>query len=216
MLYNFYYCETFSGGIYMQKILNILIGCLLCSIGILALRHAHLVTGGIPGLSLGLSYLLGVPFASVFLSVNLPFYILSIFRMGWNFTLSTVFAAIALSLMTTADQWLPDILLPAWAGALFGGAFVGFGLSYLFWNNASLGGVNILVLYLQRQFGWDPGKTTFVMDSAVVLTGVYSVGFIKGIFSVLSVVLISVIISYYKGRIMNRTLPVVPASELTN
>lgn len=200
----------------MQKVLNILIGCLFCSIGILALRHAHLVTGGIPGLALGLSYLFGVSFAPMFLAANLPFYILSLFRMGWNFTLSTVLAAIILSLMTMVDQLLPDILLPAWAGALFGGALVGFGLSYLFWNNASLGGVNILVLYLQRQFGWDPGKTTFVLDCAVVLTGVYSVGLIKGIFSVLSVVLIAVIISYYKGRIASRTIAAVPAAELAD
>lgn len=200
----------------MQKILHILFGCLFCSIGILALRHAHLVTGGIPGLALGLSYLLGIPFAPMFLFINLPFYILSLFRMGWSFTLSTVLAALTLSILTMIDPFLPEILLPEWAGALFGGTFVGIGLSYLFWNNASLGGVNILVLYLQRQFGWDPGKTTFVLDSAVVLTGVYSVGLVKGIFSVLSVVLISIIISYYKGRIANRIMPAVPTSELAD
>jgi len=197
----------------MQRIVNILIGCLFCSIGILALRHAQLVTGGVPGLALGLSYLFGVPFAPVFLAVNFPFYILSIFRMGWNFTMSTVFAAIILSVITMVDQLLPDIVLPAWAGALFGGAFVGFGLSYLFWNGSSLGGVNILTLYLQRQFGWDPGKTSCIMDSAVVLTGVYSVGLIKGIFSVLSVVLISIIISYYKGRIASSIMTAAPASD---
>ncbi|MBP2637567.1 MAG: putative rane protein [Firmicutes bacterium] len=200
----------------MQKVLHILIGCLFCSIGILMLRHAHLVTGGAPGLALGLSYLFGVPFAPVFLAVNFPFYILSIFRMGWNFTMSTVLAAIILSLMTMVDQLLPDILLPAWAGALFGGAFAGFGLAYLFWNGSSLGGVNILTLYLQRQFGWDPGKTSCIMDTAIVLTGVYSVGLVKGVFSVLSVVLISIIISYYKGRIANTIMTAVPASELAD
>lgn len=197
----------------MQKILNIFIGCFLCSLGILALRHAQLVTGGVPGLALGFSYLFGLPFAPMFLAVNFPFYILSIFRMGWNFTLSTVLAAIILSLLTSLEQLLPNILLPEWAGALLGGTFVGFGLSYLFWNGSSLGGVNILVLYLQRQFGWDPGKTSFFMDFAVVLTGVYSVGLVKGIFSVLSVILISVIISYYKGRIAARTMPAAAMSD---
>ncbi len=200
----------------MQRVLNIIVGCFLCSIGILALHHAHLVTGGVPGLSLGFSYLLGVPFAPVFLAVNLPFYILSISRMGWNFTLSTVFAAIILSLITAIDQLLPNVILPEWIGALLGGAFVGFGLSYLFWNGASLGGANILMLYLQRRFNWDPGITTFVMDFAVVLSGVYSVGVVKGIYSVLSVILISMIISYFKGRIASRTMSVVPTSELAN
>lgn len=197
----------------MQRILNILIGCFICSLGILALRHAQLVTGGAPGLALGFSYLFGLPFAPIFLAVNFPFYIVSVFRMGWNFTLSTVFAAVILSLLTTLDQFLPNIILPEWAGSLLGGVFVGFGMSYLFCNGASLGGVNILVLYLQRQFGWDPGKTNFVMDCAIVLTGVYSVGFVKGSYSVLSVILISVIISYYKGRIAAKTIPAVAVSN---
>ena len=196
----------------MYKAIQIIVGCFFCSIGILELHHAHLVTGGVPGLSLSFSYLLGVPFATLFLAVNFPFYILSIMRMGWNFTLSTVFAALILSLLTAVDPFLPNIILPEWAGAVLGGGFVGFGLSCLFWNGSSLGGVNILVLYLQRRFGWDPGKTTFVVDCAVVLSGVYSVGILKGFYSVLSVVIISCIISYFKGRIANRNKPVVPVA----
>lgn len=197
----------------MRKIMNIIIGCLLCSLGILALRHAHLVTGGIPGLALSLSYLFNVPFAVLFLAVNSPFYLLSVLRMGWNFTLSTLLAAIILSALTAIDSFLPDFYLPDYLGALAGGGLVGFGLSYLFWNNASLGGVNILVLYLQQRLGWDPGKTTFVMDCTVVLSGVYSVGLLKGLYSVLSVVIISAIISYYKGRIANRNQPLSAAAQ---
>jgi uncharacterized membrane-anchored protein YitT (DUF2179 family) len=144
--------------------------------------------------------------------VNLPFYILSIMKMGLDFTLSTLLSAGILSLLTAIDQFIPDIIVPEWTGALLGGGLVGFGLSYLFCNGSSLGGVNILVLYLQRKLGWDPGKTTFVIDFAVVLSGVYSVGLIKGAYSILSIVIVSTIISYFKGRIANKNVPVVPAS----
>lgn len=188
----------------MLKVICIILGCLITSGGILVLRHAQLVTGGVPGLALGISYLTGVPFFALFLLVNLPFYVLSVMRMGWKFTLSTLFAATIVAFLTAIDQFLPNIIIPEWAGAILGGVLVGFGLSYLFWNGASLGGVNILVLYLQRNYGFDPGKTTFIADSIVVLTGVYSVGILKGLFSVLSVVILSSIISYFKTRIANQ------------
>ncbi len=188
----------------MRNFWNVVIGCFISCIGILFLRHSHLVTGGAPGLALGMSYLTGVPFSVMFIVVNLPFYILSIMRMGWNFTLSTLLAAITLSFMTEIDRGLPDLVIPDYVGAVVGGGIVGFGLSFLFWNGASLGGVNILVLYLNRRFGWDPGKTTFVVDFIVVLSGVYTVGVAKGLYSLLSVVILSSIISFFKGRISRR------------
>lgn len=188
----------------MRKITCIILGCFITSCGILVLRHAHLVTGGVPGIALGISYLTGMPFSALFLLINGPFYVLSVMRMGWNFTLSTLFAAVMVTVLTAIDQFLPNIIISEWAGAVFGGVLMGFGLSYLFWNGASLGGVNILVLYLQRKCGWNPGKTTFVADFVVVLTSVYSVGILKGFFSVLSVVILSAIISYFKIKIANK------------
>lgn len=191
----------------MHKLLKILMGCLLGSIGIILLRHAHLVTGGVPGLALGVSYLLGVPFSLIYLVISIPFYILSIMRMGWNFTLWTGFAAVSLSFMTDLDRYLPAFIVPDWAGAILGGVFLGFCLSFLFLNGASLGGVNILVLYLHKRFGWDPGKTTFIIDSTITIFGIYAVGLWKGMYSILSVVILSAIISYYKGQIAAADVP---------
>jgi uncharacterized membrane-anchored protein YitT (DUF2179 family) len=68
--------------------------------------------------------------------------------------------------------------------------FAGLGLSLLFWNGSSLGGVNILMLYLQKKYGWDPGKSTFLIDFGIVMTGVYTVGLLKGLYSILSVVVL--------------------------
>lgn len=203
------------GGITMRKIICIILGCFITSGGILVLRHAHLVTGGVPGLALGISYMTGVPFFALFLLVNGPFYIFSVMRMGWKFTLYSLFAAVMVTLLTAIDQFLPNIIIPEWAGAILGGVLVGFGLSYLFWNGASLGGVNILVLYLQRKYGWDPGKTTFVADFVVVLTGLFSVGILKGIFSVFSVIILSSIISCFKTRIAYKNMATVALAQST-
>lgn len=185
----------------LRKTLYVILGCLIVCMGVILLQHSHLVTGGTTGIALGVSYFFNIPFSIALMMVSIPFYLLSIFRMGWNFTLSTFFAVLVLSFMSGINQWIPDFIIPEYIGAILGGALLGFGLSLLFLNGSSLGGVNVLVLYLQKTFGWDPGKVTFVADSIVVLFGVYSIGLVKGIYSILSVVILSGIISYYKGKI---------------
>lgn len=41
----------------------------------------------------------------------------------------------------------------------------------LFGHRASLGGFNVLVLYLQERFGWRAGKVQMALDSLIVLGG---------------------------------------------
>ncbi|WP_445505539.1 YitT family protein [Niallia sp. 03091] len=185
----------------MKKTLNILIGCLVVSVGVLILRHSHLVTGGTAGLSLSLSYLIHLPFSFLFFIVNIPFYIFSFIRMGWKFTISTISAVTILSLITGIDQWIPSFSIFPLTGAIIGGVIIGFGLSILFLNGSSLGGFNILSLFLQKKLNWNPGKINFLFDFIVVISGIYFFGFLKGLCSILSIAITSSIISYNKTRI---------------
>lgn len=171
------------------------------------LSHSHLVTGGTTGIALGVSYLFNMPFSIALMLVSIPFYLLSIFRMGLNFTLSTFFAVLTLSCLTEINRLLPDFIIPGYVGAICGGGLLGLGLSLLFWNGSSLGGVNVVALYLQKRFGFDPGKVTLWVDSIIVIAYFYSVGLEKGLYSLLSVIITSYIISYYKGKIANAIIP---------
>ena len=55
--------------------------------------------------------------------------------------------------------------------AILGGLLCGTGMLILFRHRASLGGLNVLVLYLQERFGWRAGKVQMVLDSLIVLGG---------------------------------------------
>ncbi|MCM2676522.1 YitT family protein [Alkalicoccobacillus plakortidis] len=183
----------------MKRWTLIFIGCLLAAFGVVILKHSDLVTGGTAGLSLSIAYLSHLPFSFVFFLINIPFYLFSMLRMGLSFTVTTMLSVTMLSLLTGIDTWLPAFSIPYWAGAIAGGFVIGIGLSLLFKNSASLGGSNILALFLQKRYGFDPGKTNFVFDLMVVLTSLYTIGFIKGFFSVLSIAVTSRVISYYKN-----------------
>ncbi|TSB45050.1 YitT family protein [Alkalicoccobacillus porphyridii] len=182
----------------MRKWIHIWLGCFVVACGVLILKHSDLVTGGTAGLSLGLSYLTQLPFALLFFVINIPFYIFSVIRMGLSFTVTTILSVSLLSVLTAADVWLPSFVISYWSGALIGGVLIGLGLSLLFRNQASLGGSNILALFLQKRYGFDPGKTNFLFDLMVVLTSVYTIGIVKGFFSIVSIAVTSRIISYFK------------------
>jgi len=104
----------------MKRISLILLGCLMVSIGVIILKHSNLVTGGTAGLSLSATYLFNLPFSVVFFLINIPFYIFSFIRMGWNFTLSTICSVAILSALTSIDAFLPAFTFPMLLGAVLG------------------------------------------------------------------------------------------------
>ncbi|MDE2394133.1 MAG: YitT family protein, partial [Burkholderiales bacterium] len=50
---------------------------------------------------------------------------------------------------------------------------MGAGFLMLFRHHASLGGVGIVALVLQKERGWRAGKVQMVVDSAIVLAALY-------------------------------------------
>ncbi|MGE5649679.1 YitT family protein [Noviherbaspirillum sp. UKPF54] len=148
----------------------LLSGTLLVSLGVAMLGKAHLITGGTVGLAFLLHYVTGISFGKLFFALNLPFYYLAVKKMGWKFTIKTFTAILLLSGMS---EVLPavfnmDTIHPAYA-ATMGGLLCGVGLLVLFRHKASLGGFNVMVLYLQERYGLRAGVVQLVLDGAIML-----------------------------------------------
>ena len=145
-------------------------GALFIALGVAMFASAGLLTGGTAGLAFLIHYATGWRFGAVFFVINLPFYVLAWRAMGTAFTLKTFCAVAALSLAT---ELMPlvlrfESLQPLYAGVM-GGFLIGAGLLMLFRHRASLGGINILALYLQEQRGWRAGKVQMAIDCMIVL-----------------------------------------------
>lgn len=148
----------------------LLTGTLLVAIGLSLFREAGLVTGGTVGLAFLLHYASGLPFGVLLFAINLPFYWLAWRRMGLRFTVKTL---AAVSLLALLSGWLPRWLQvtsvhPLFA-ALAGGLLLGVGFVILFRHRASLGGLNLLVLWCQDRFGWRAGWVQLGLDLAILL-----------------------------------------------
>ena len=146
-------------------------GTLFVGLGLVLFLHTGLVTGGTAGIAFVLHYATGVAFGPAFFAINLPFYALAWRRMGRRFTLKTFTAVLLLSALSA---WLPQLIQLQSVHPVFsafgGGLLMGAGFLILFRHQASLGGLNVLVLWLQERRGWRAGKLQMAIDVAILLS----------------------------------------------
>ena len=179
-----------------EDVLALLFGTALVALGIAFYSHAGLLTGGTVGIAFLAKYLAGWPFGLVFGLVNLPFYLLGIWRLGWGFTLRTGCAVLLVSLLAELTPgWVAFTHLNVLYAALFGGAAMGLGLLMLFRHKASLGGVNILALFLQERFGLRAGAVQMGIDAVIVLGAILVVTPDKVALSVLGAVMLNLVLA---------------------
>lgn len=179
-----------------EDIFAILIGTMLVSLGIAFYAQVQLTTGSSAGLALLLQYITGIPFGWLFFAINLPFYGLAFWRMGWPFAVKTI-ASVALVSYFTSQ-------IPAWIGieqihplfaALVGGGLMGLGILSLFRHKASVGGINILALYLQDNFGIRAGYFQLGVDAVILIIAFFVLPFDRVLYSILGALVLNMIIA---------------------
>ena len=171
-------------------------GALFVSLALILFSQAGLMTGGTAGIAFLLHYATGISLGKLFFVINLPFYWFAWTRMGREFTLKTF---IAISLLSAMTEWSPklfaiDRLHPAYA-AVLGGLLLGSGCLFLARHHASLGGVTIVSLYMQKARGWRAGKVQMAIDCSIVLLALFIVEPQRIAWSVLAAVVMNLILA---------------------
>ena len=164
-------------------------GTLFVALGVVLFRQAGLLTGGTAGIAFLVHYATGWNFSVVFFAINVPFYGLAYRRMGLPFTVKTL---VAVSLLSAFAEWVPHWLTVASVATPFasvlGGLLMGAGMLMLFRHRASLGGLNVLVLYLQETRGWRAGHLQMALDCSIVLAAMAVVPWTHIVWSVVGAV----------------------------
>jgi uncharacterized membrane-anchored protein YitT (DUF2179 family) len=169
---------------------------LFVALGIGMFRHAGLLTGGTAGIAFLIHYATGWRFGIVFFVINLPFAWFAVRTLGWRFAIKSFIAVALLSVFSEALPWVLkfDRLQPVYA-AVMGGFLVGAGLLMLFRHHASLGGVNVLVLWLQQRCGWRAGTVQMGIDSLIVIAALAIVPATLVAISVLGAVALNLVVA---------------------
>lgn len=189
----------------LEDIQALLAGTLLVSLGVSLVGNANLITGGAVGLAFLLHYATGVGFGPLFFLINLPFYVLAWKKLGREFVFKTFSAVLLLSVFAELTPRVLGIARvdPLYA-AIIGGLLMGVGILILFRHRASLGGLNVLVLYLQERYGWRAGVVQLAFDALILLASIPFISPVAVGISLLgaAVLNLSLAINHKPGRYM--------------
>ncbi len=181
---------------FRENMLALLLGSALVSLGVIFFNKVGLLTGGTAGLAIFLTKISDFSFGQVFFLLNLPFYILSVTRMGWRFTVNTFIAVTIVSLAVDHLHHVIEIArIDSFYAALLGGGLIGIGMLVIFRHKMSLGGFNILALFLQERFGIRAGKVQMALDCTIVVMSLFIVDIQLILLSVLGAVATNLILA---------------------
>lgn len=180
----------------LEDVQAMLAGCLIVALAISFLRESQLLAGGTTGLAFLIHYLGGWPLGAVLFVVNLPFYVFAWRAMGRVFTLKTFAAVALLSLFT---ELVPRLLVfgrldPVFA-AIMAGLLTGIGILILIRHGASLGGIGVMALHLQKTRGWRAGTVQMAFDVVILGLGLLAVPLDKLLLSVLCAMVLNLVIA---------------------
>ncbi|OLP58274.1 hypothetical protein BJF93_06570 [Xaviernesmea oryzae] len=180
----------------VEDVQGIITGSLVAALGLYMLASAGLLTGSTAGVAFLLHYAFGINFGLAFFLLNLPFFYLSLKRLGLAFTLKTFIAIGLTALLSDLQTRFFTIagMQPAW-GALTGGLLLGYGLLALYRHRASLGGVGILGIWMQERFGIRAGLVQLVIDMGVLAVAFFVTTPQTVLYSVLGAVVLNLFVA---------------------
>ncbi|MGI9151620.1 MAG: YitT family protein [Limnohabitans sp.] len=187
----------------MEDVQAVLAGTLLVAIAILFFRQSGLITGGTTGLALLIHYPTGWRYGTVMFVINLPFYVFGYKALGPWFTAKTFVSVGLLSLwVEVIPQWFTIAQIDPIFGAVAGGVLAGTGILILIRHVASLGGISILAIYLQKTRNWRAGAVQMGFDTAILAIGFWVLEAPQVIVSMVGALALNAVIAvnHRKGR----------------
>ena len=187
----------------LEDIQALFSGTLIFAFAILLFRQAEMLTGGTAGLAFLAYYVSDMPFGLLYFLINLPFYAFGLRALGRAFTVKTF---CAVSLLSIFSETLPHFVrferLDPLLAAVLGGLLAGVGLLMLIRHQASLGGIGILAIYLQKTRGWRAGTLQMVADGGIVLAALFIADPARVALSVVGALLLNMVltINHRPGR----------------
>ncbi|UZJ78272.1 YitT family protein [Fictibacillus sp. KU28468] len=175
----------------LAKMTAVFIGSFLMGIGInVFILPFHLLDGGMIGIGLLLKYVWGFKVGMTIILLSIPIYFLV-----WKFDRSSFINSIHGMLISSfvIDLLLPlkgFIHLPVMESAITGGLLIGTGIGIMLRYETSTGGTDLLALFISKRSSLNVGVIIFIIDAAVILSGLYFMGegmFFYSLITILSV-----------------------------
>ena len=150
------------------------------------LLSSHFIDGGVTGISMLLSSVLGFPLAVLILIINLPFIAIGFSQSGWKFALRSALAIAGLSLCLAFIHY-PDVTSDKVLTAVFGGFFIGAGIGLAIRGGAVLDGTEIAALLVSKSSNLlRVGDVILLLNIVIFSAAAFFLGMEIALYSVLT------------------------------
>lgn len=157
-------------------------------------EHADLVAGGITGIGIMLDawtsvrFGVHIPLWFVNFAGNFPLFLIAWKRKGKDFVSRSMLAAGLFSLMLYVEELFPLYSRDPLLAAVFGGTALGIGLGLVLSVDSTTGGVELAATLLHLKFrSVSVPRFIFILDAAIILTGMAFFGVEMGLYAILAV-----------------------------
>ena len=188
----------------MKTAIRELINSLLIILGILSagmgikgfLLSSHFIDGGVTGISMLLSAVLGYPLAILIPLINLPFIVMGFHQIGWRFALRSTLAIAGLAVCLAFVDY-PDVTPDKLLTAVFGGLFLGAGIGLAIRGGAVLDGTEIAALLLSKESHLlRVGDIILILNVFIFAAAAFFLGIDPALYSVLTYIAASKTIDF--------------------
>jgi uncharacterized membrane-anchored protein YitT (DUF2179 family) len=167
--------KTFSK-LWFYNYSKVILGSFLLAFGVVYfIIPFHIVPGGVFGISIIVNHLTGLPVGALALVINIPLFIWGIKVLGARFGFKTFLAIVLTSAFIDLLTYLSggksltgDILV----SSMFGGVFVGVGISLAIRADATTGGTDIIAQIISKYTKIPVGQLFLIIDGLIVLSSV--------------------------------------------
>ena len=159
----------------------------------------HFNTGGVTGLAVILNAVVPAVSPSTFASlINIAFMVVGVLFVDKSFGVNTIYCSAMFSAMLSGLEWLVPLSAPLTnqktLELFFAVILPSLGSAILFNMQSSTGGTDILAMILKRFSSLDIGMALLYVDVLIAGSTLYFVGMEAGLYSILGLVLKSVVV----------------------
>jgi len=165
----------------------ILLGILSAAFGLKGfLLSSHFIDGGVTGVSMLLSNVLGWPLSLLIPVINVPFIVIAYRQIGRIFAVRSVLAIAGLSLCLAFVKF-PDVTPDKLLTAVFGGFFIGGGIGLAIRGGAVLDGTEIAALLISKgSHVLKVGDVILILNIVIFSLAAFFLGIDSALYSMLT------------------------------
>lgn len=175
---------------FVREVINIvliILGILSAGLGLKGfLLTSHFIDGGVTGVSMLLSSVLGWQLSILILVINLPFIAIGYRQIGKEFAFKSALAIAGLSLCLAFVKY-PDVTPDKLLTAVFGGFFIGAGIGLAIRGGAVLDGTEIAALLVSKGSSLlKVGDVILILNIFIFSAAAFFLGIESALYSILT------------------------------